>query len=189
MPSRRCFASELRLATWRSVSGLGLLDISCGRNDADIVQLSDHEYDLGPGMFKGYLLNGAAEAVMPLNDSQWVSQIEPNMAYYRPWKSNVDDDADEVDDDDDEPALMPSSVDDGAPTLRRRTDIRPLRKKDNLWNLEQISGGHKLQYHCPDGCGAGTFIYFIDDGIDHDHPEFAGRIVSEQHFHPGVPTQ
>ncbi|ETS80160.1 hypothetical protein PFICI_07689 [Pestalotiopsis fici W106-1] len=142
-----------------------------------------HEFNLGPGLMRGFTLDGPADSIMALSDSQWVANIVPNIKVHRPPPDDDDGDDDEdEDEDEDDDITEAKSI---HPHLARREETYDLQKKYKSWNLEAISGNDSLKYHCPDGCGKGTWIYIIDDGIDEGHPEFKGRIEHVEHIHKG----
>ncbi|KAM0813342.1 putative Peptidase S8/S53 domain-containing protein [Seiridium cardinale] len=128
------------------------------RSEEGHIQIN-YEYDTGAGSFRGFALSGPSDAIMALSESEWVENIEQD----RWFSLSVD-----------EPS---EHRENGSVPVKHHT--KPLDKFQ--WNLEHIShkGHHDppkdSEYLCPDGCGAGTYIYIIDSGVS-PHSEFEGRL-------------
>jgi hypothetical protein len=149
-----------------------------------------HEYNMGPGMMRGFSLKGPEDTIMALNDSEWVDHVVPNVGVHISLPRDEDDDDEDGGEDNGNFEAKPANQ---THLARRELTYQTydLAKKDRSYNLEAISGGDELKYHCPEGCGKGAWIYIIDDGVDMKHPEFkvknhsGGRVEHQEDIHPG----
>lgn len=118
----------------------------------------NHELDMGSGSFRGFALDGPRDTVLALNESEYISNIEPDRWFY----------LQDFDKDVNHRNSTPGAVGTYLP--------------DASWNLDKIShlgpigtGPLEGQYLCPGDCGNGTYAYVIDSGVKIQHPAFEGR--------------